>query len=215
MLLLTTGRGHRHDAPVAAAGASGHTEGAAAACQHCRPETGNGAGERGCGAPHGADSRHTWRASEMSSTHAETPPGLAGSGGGWQLLPLLPPGCHHQVIPTLLSAKLGLSPNSQAFLRLSLQEADLITLFSPNCSLTVAPPPSARLAHLCCSRSPFTFSGPGVGAWSYNEREEGGRRGRTQRGPKTRRPFSAEPLAPLLGDGGRGRGFLGWGSVQK
>ena len=43
MLLLTTGRGHRHDAPVAAAGASGHTEGAAAACQHCRPETGNGA----------------------------------------------------------------------------------------------------------------------------------------------------------------------------
>ena len=75
--------------------------------------------------------------------HAETPPGLAGSRGGWQLLPLLPPGCHHQVIPTLLSAKLGLSPNSQAFLRLSLQEADLITPFSPNCSLTVAPPPSA------------------------------------------------------------------------
>ncbi|XP_036726010.1 alanine--tRNA ligase, mitochondrial isoform X6 [Balaenoptera musculus] len=38
------GRGHCRDAPVAAAGASGHTEGATAACQHCRPETGNGAG---------------------------------------------------------------------------------------------------------------------------------------------------------------------------
>lgn len=49
MPLLTTGRGHRHDAPVATAGASGHTEGAAAACQHCHPETGNGAGERGSG----------------------------------------------------------------------------------------------------------------------------------------------------------------------
>ena len=49
MPLLTTGRGHRHNAPVATAGASGHTEGAAAACQHCRPETGNRAGERGSG----------------------------------------------------------------------------------------------------------------------------------------------------------------------
>uniref|UniRef100_A0A671E751 Alanine--tRNA ligase n=1 Tax=Rhinolophus ferrumequinum TaxID=59479 RepID=A0A671E751_RHIFE len=43
-LLLATGCGHRCDAPVAAAGAAGHTEGAAAACQHCHPEAGNGAG---------------------------------------------------------------------------------------------------------------------------------------------------------------------------
>lgn len=65
MLLLTTGRGHRHDAPVAAAGASGRTEGAAAACQHCRPETGNGAGERGVWLHPTGQIAGTWRASEM------------------------------------------------------------------------------------------------------------------------------------------------------
>ena len=87
------------------------------------------------------------------------------------MLPLLPSGCHHQVIPPLPSAKLGLSPNSQAWLRVSLQEANLITPFSPNCSLSAAPP-SAPLAHLRSSPSPFTSSGPCVGAWSYKEREE-------------------------------------------
>lgn len=36
-LLLAIGCGDFCDAPVAAAGAAGHTEDAAAACQHCHP----------------------------------------------------------------------------------------------------------------------------------------------------------------------------------
>lgn len=64
MLLLAIGCRHCCDAPVAAAGAAGHTEGAATACQHCYPEAGNGAGKRGFGYSHGADTRHTQQGSE-------------------------------------------------------------------------------------------------------------------------------------------------------
>ena len=145
VLLLTIGRGHCRDASVAAAGASGHTEGATAACQHCRPETGNGAGKRRSSCTQeGRYQAHPARVRDALARTLRSLKAWQGGGGGWQLLPLLPAECHHQAISPLLSLPNWVSPpSSQVWLRLSLQEADLIAPFSPNCSLTVDPPPSA------------------------------------------------------------------------
>lgn len=152
VLCVGLGCGHCSDAPVAAAGAAGLTEGAAAACQHCYPQAGNGAGERrdparsarGRGAP--ARTRRSLEALAWGP--------MWGAGGSsslsCQLGPITRP------VPPLLSLPNCVSPSTlkSGSDSPSRKPADLITL-QPSVLLdrgsTFLPPP---VLHLCSGLSP-------------------------------------------------------------
>lgn len=100
IVLLAVGCGHCCDAPVAAAGAAGHTEGATTTRQHCCPEAGNEAGRRGWPHPGGQIPGTPNKGQKCSCVNTEKPQGLVWGWGGCQL-PLLPAGHHHQAPASL------------------------------------------------------------------------------------------------------------------